>query len=264
MPEVDGVMKRLGGIKMFLALMSNQGIFPWLLAFTVSCAGLNGPGPVSVKSGEVQREKAVNLNSEIYYLLQPKILSEEYQHPDRLIRQTFIWDNSGAEWQIHWAGHHHAFAGFVFRHPFNFSKNKSSYTLRFSLSPRDTAQYLAVGLVDGSHVMVELPLASYGRRGAGGWKYCVLKLDEFDRAGTPVSETAMNNKETREPFNWSDVREIRIRILSDKQPESDMKVRSLRFAPVGWCGLSLFFGPEKLLQLPDLNAVGSLDNIRFW
>ncbi len=264
MPEVYGVMKRLVVITCFRPLIGNRGIILLTLAFTASCAELNGPRPVTIKSHDVQQITSISLNSEIYYLLQPNILSEEYQHPWRLTRQTFVWNNDGAEWQIHWAGHRHAFAGFTFNHPFDFLKNKSLYTLRLSFSPRRMAQYLTVGLVDGNHVMVEVPLVSYGRGGPGEWKYYTLKFDEFGNEGTPVDQTTMTSEDTREPFNWSDVREIRINSLSNKQPESDMRIRNLRFAPVGWRGLSLFNSPEKLLQFPDLRAVTSLDNIKFW
>jgi len=159
-------------------------------------------------------------------LASPTSFKNEYSYPERHTAQSFRWSRQGCEWTILIPNLPDAFAGIVFRKPFDLSDDHESKWLTFRLKPAYMADHLTVALSDDpqgvSHHVLGNALRNYEVGVQGDWGFYSICIDEFDRTGLETESIGA-------PLDFAHVRGIRIARLSADGPPAEVVLRSLRF-----------------------------------
>jgi hypothetical protein len=213
--------------------VANRGtiVAHWLLPVALALAGCRSstftppqtpPDPLSKPAPE-----------DLELLRSTRDLGEEYSYPPGVTTQTLRWYEDIIEWSLRLARRGYAYGGISLRKPYDFSKHKSETVMSFEFTPASMAPYVSIGLVDGdiakNHVLVDIPLSELVQETGDGTVRVRIPLDRFGNEGLPVAGPGeAPHVAGRMPFDWSDVREIRISSLGSL-PARGIIVREMRF-----------------------------------
>jgi hypothetical protein len=169
---------------------------------------------------------------DIDVLTSPRDLREDYVYPPDGTRQIIRWQKTHATWTIQFSSRRYSYADIVMRKPYDFTGVKDKSYLTFSLEPAHMANYLSVGLVDGDitpgHILVDIPLVRGPAVTDKDARTFRVPLPDFGNAGLPVTTGEGVTSTDRQPFDWTDVREIRFSTFG-KLPRDGIVIRDVHF-----------------------------------
>jgi hypothetical protein len=165
---------------------------------------------------------------------EPRNIRDDFAYPQDQTRQTFAWGHFGGEWRVNLADRRYAYAGFVFKKPYDFSHVQDTTALSFRLRPSGIDEHLSVALVDGSNslprVLADVPLSSHRVWERGGWGLYAVRLDQFNvSVRLDRGKTGKNRA-----VDWSDINEIRLITRTHRTWDGDIIIRDLQFGPLPW------------------------------
>jgi hypothetical protein len=156
----------------------------------------------------------------------------DYTHPPGQVHQKFRWNDRRCDWLLRFGSASYGYAGFVFRTPQSFSAPRDRIWLYFEIKPARAAARLSVALVDGEAapppVLIDCPLAGQFRETHGGFATLRIPLNRFPDAGLPAAADTDQANPALQPFDWTDVREIRF-IFAGDQPPAEFLICNLHF-----------------------------------
>jgi len=201
-----------------------------LMLATIGCQYLG----LSTKEDEVAdgvRKPAPPL---VMLIENPRVLREDVIYPADSVKQSLLWQNQYAEWRFNLPVKGYAYAGFRFFKPYNLSLHIESYELIFSITPASKSRYLWVGLVDGDdqpgNMLIELPIKEFAKTQRGGGSTVVkIPLSMFPSSGIPAQLDSGLEDSLSAPFDWQDVREIRLINPGGRLPPGDVVITEIRF-----------------------------------
>ncbi len=162
----------------------------------------------------------------------PRELREDYVYPPDGTRQIIRWQNDVPSWTIYFSSRRYSYAAIVMRKPYDFTGVQKQSYLTFRMNPGHMANYLSVGLVDGDitpgHILVDIPLVRGPAVTEEGARTFRVPLPDFGETGLPVSADDKIASTDRQPFDWSDVREIRFSTFG-KLPRDGVVITEVHF-----------------------------------
>jgi len=169
---------------------------------------------------------------DIDVLVTPRELREDYAYPPDGTRQIIRWEGTYPSWTIYFSSRRYSYADIVMRKPYDFTGVKDQSYLTFRVNPGNMANYLSVGLVDGDitpgHILVDVPLVRGPALTESGARTFRVPLKDFGESGLPVSADENIATTDRQPFDWSDVREIRFSTFG-KLPREGIVITEIHF-----------------------------------
>jgi len=164
----------------------------------------------------------------------PREVREDYSYPPGKTQQGFFWGDEHEEWRIQFPAQGYAHAGFRFFRSKNLQARRDDYELILTIQPGSMARYLWAGLVDGEdampNVLIDRPLASYLKPGRLSDRVTVrIPLRDFADRGIAVVHDQPLDGTTQHPFDWNDVREVRLTHNGGRLPHREVVITKLRF-----------------------------------
>ena len=208
----------------------------WLGAFfliTTSFPILTSHSPHTLNTPQPPPEpKSTPAPTDLAVLLTTRELREDYAYPPDGTRQIIRWQGNIPSWTIFFSSRRYSYAGIVMRKPYDFTGVKDPSYLTFRVNPGHRPNYLPIGLVDGDitpgHVLVDIPLVSGPALTEEGARTFRVPLKDFGESGLPVSADDKAASSDRQPFDWSDVREIRFSTFG-KLPREGIVITEIHF-----------------------------------
>ena len=208
------------------------GIAALLMALAGGCATApSGPEPEARPGERPPAPPVVGL------INNPRDMREDYVYPGPpAAQQSFYWKSDQAEWRIKLPVAGFSYAGFRFLKPHNLQPRRHAYDIVFMFQPPIMARSLWIGLVDGDdqpgNILIEVPLADHVASGQGRGPIPVrIPLGAFPEEGIPLvrDRQPLDVEAPSRPFDWSDVREIRLTHPGGQLPNREIRITDLRF-----------------------------------
>lgn len=161
----------------------------------------------------------------------PRYVREDQIYP-LSVTQTLRWKGREAFWDFTLPPEGFSYAGFRFLKPHNLAEHRNKHVVRFRIIPASMAEFLWVALVDGDDVVpnlvVDLPMARYVKgRGSGAGRVSIT-LADFPHQGVTLQRTGLAAEVALEaPFDWNDVRGLRIINPGGKIPAQRVRITDL-------------------------------------
>ncbi len=170
----------------------------------------------------------------------PVELQADYAFPERSARHTFIWRPHMTEWRLRVMQPDYKQAGFRLRRPVKMPLQKRGMVLYFEVSPAESADTLAIGLVDCAERSQEqvavLPIADrriVRRIGDDAAAYSI-PLQHFDGPTYRVCREG-HLQPALHRHNWHAITGVHlVQLIPGPNTHSTITIKNLQIAPELW------------------------------
>lgn len=168
----------------------------------------------------------VRFSTQTQHLLpSPRMLKEDYCHPEQSTRHKFRWGSFGTDWVLSEKDTPMEYAGFYIRRPLDLGNVAHSQSLQFSVRPIQVTENLTLALISGNGQTILLPGKSLADYPSNSWHqgWSTFKIDVVHFKSPETSDQSN--------FDWSDIRQVRLLKINPDIELGQVEIRNLRFRP---------------------------------